>query len=106
MRTVVSTGHVFTPNEALRRSISKDYLIPKRAVTFLEARKHFDDGPLPSTRQPDCHYEYITQEIKTIDFILEKMKKDFEDIRTNTAKLRQDLVGLRHEKLTSQSVIE
>lgn len=100
MRTLVSTAHFFAANETLRRTLSKNKsdIIPKRAVTFVDARKRFEDTPLPTTRKPDSELEDLEQEIKTIDFILSKMKKDFEEIRRNSDKVREGLVGLRHEK--------
>lgn len=100
MRTFASTGHVFAANEALRRTLSKNKtdIIPKRAVTFLDARKRFEDTPLPSTRKPDNELDDLEQEIKTIDFLLNKMKKDFVDIRRNTDQVRESLVSLRIEK--------
>lgn len=100
MRTLVSTGHFLAANESLRRTLSKSQsdIIPKRAVTFIDARKRFEDSPLPSTRKPDEELEDLEQEMKAIDFVLNKMKNDFEYIRRNTDKVRESLVSLRHEK--------
>lgn len=105
VRRNVSTAHLlFSIKDSHDDNFGKrnPKLIPKRALTFVDARKKFDDSPLnqssKKTSQEDEDFDNVAREIETMNYILEKMKKDFEDIRKKTERIQHNLVEIRHEK--------
>lgn len=105
VRRNVSTAHLLLSikdHHDERTSKGNPTLIPKRALTFIDARKKFDDSPLNhskrKTSQDEEELDNVAREIETMNYILQKMKKDFEDIRKKTERIQNGLVDIRHQK--------